>query len=230
MTNLAKPLLHLLIFFIMLIGFPFAAFSQSMESEQYQLDYGDIMVEDSTPSSSGTVAKLSAAEQAVFDKQGFLVLSKTADPLVLSLETTLLSFGQPGSITPNVTNTAQITGTRGYQLNIAQSQPLTSFAERTLPNTSCDSSCSFMTAGKWEKMDKYGLGYTVLSPGTPLDFKNGTYFRALPEISKKEDSAIILENSVHSTSAVDITFRLVIPPDESQSYNTVVYIQALPTY
>ncbi|MEO6508521.1 MAG: hypothetical protein ABIO02_01080 [Patescibacteria group bacterium] len=204
-----------------------------MESKQYQIESEDVSTESlSQNPGSSPEFNLSSEEQKIFSSKGAIVSVDNPKPFQMSLLTTNLSLGRltPGKIS-TASNTIQLYSSNGYQISVSAARPLTSLNGAILKNTQCDSGCSYLHAAPWKSSNVTGLGYSLKGSYLPEDIKDPTYYRALADLSNNERPVKIIDSLVPIEAAEHTMLFKAIPNEkDTQSYSTIITIEALPTY
>ena len=144
-----------------------------------------------------------------------------------------------GSLLPQIPSTASETltvssgGAGGYQIKASENHTLqTSGGVSSIPNTSCDTSCSTTLAGVWNSSSSYGFGYNMSGMDTPSDFIDLTYYRPFADRSNSEDPQVVMSSSyVGRDRQATVTYKVNVEGSQpAGTYNNTIMYTAIPSY
>ncbi len=214
-----------------------------MDSSNYEIQFGNVNIGAKDLSSSsynlGTTLGQTAAQS--FSSAGYYVLAgfqyiHTIIPFRFSISDTAIDLG---SLTPGVGSTAPTTltvsfGAAGqYEVTAIEEGPLRTFSDGTsIPDTTCDSSCTISSADPWTSSASYGFGYNMTGQDIPVDFVNSTYYRPFPDRTQAEAPAIVMSSTdVGRNRQSVMTFKVNVDAVQAAGqYQTVINFVATPTY
>lgn len=214
-----------------------------MQSNSYELQLGHFNMTSGEKSSSGytvtdTVGQTAAGE---FNSAGFTVLAGFQYLYSIprfSFQITDLSIDlgelQAGVFSTGTNQVIISTPSSGYSLLTAAIHPLQlkSAPATTIPDTTCDTTCSITTAGAWTNTAQVGFGFNVAGTSADSDFINSTYFRPFADKSASEShQQIAAASSQVKNDTLSVTYQATIATTQSAGeYETAIEFQALPTY
>jgi hypothetical protein len=232
MLNFSPKQISLAVISASLLSLPVSSYALTMESPQYLLQSQEVTAESIYQDQPEAVkVPLSIVDQRQFDEKGFIAYLEDSSGFSASIDKTNLSFGSSaGAKSVTVSDSIHVSSSRGYQINLSQSRPLTSLTGTTFPNTTCDKSCTDRHASPWTNSTAYGLGYSLNGDGLVEDFVNGSYFRAFSDISAKETPAMVVHFESGGTTSTEMVSKLNRPPADTENYSTTIFIDILPSY
>lgn len=231
--------LFLLIFFLC----PVTGRASNMDSANYEIQFGNVNIgakDLSSPSYNlGTTLGQTAAQS--FSSAGYYVLAgfqyiHTIIPFRFSISDTSIALG---TLVPGVGATAPTTltvsfGAAGqYEVTAIEEGPLRTLSGgASIPDTTCDSSCTITSADPWTSSTKYGFGYNMTGQDIPADFTDGTYYRPFPDRTAAEDPAVVMTSTnVGKNRQSVMTFKANVDAIQAAGqYQTVINFVATPTY
>lgn len=241
-------------FLILTLGFlfPQKTESQSFDSSSYHIDWGNFNMTSGKKTSANYQLTDTVGQNAPgrFTSAGFVVKSgfqyiyDSMEKFSFSISDVSIDFG---SLSPSVgttqSNTITITtpSGKGYEILAIADKPLSNINSQTIPDTSCDSSCSISTSGVWTSNSKYGFGFNaiginssgvVTNIGTSSYFTNSTYYRPFAATSKSQNPQTIMsENSPVKDRSAKITYKINISTYQpSGDYQNLINFIAIPKY
>ena len=253
-------LLFLIFTFTVFLFFAPLSLALDMESTDYKIQYGNVVIGGKDQSSSGYNLSTSIGQVAAneFSSSGYIVKAgfqylHSIIPFTFSISDINIDLG---SLVPNTpsTDTTTLTvsagGAGGYQVTAIEDNPLQTLAVgNTIPNTSCDSGtpCSIGTADVWTSNDDYGFGYNMAGQDVPVDFTDSTYYRPFADNSASPpDSPVVVMSSSKVTMPTGtptpapaserthestVTFKVNVSPLQDEgTYQTVIKFTATPIY
>ncbi len=124
-------------------------------------------------------------------------------------------------------------GAGGYQVKASEDHPLkSSSSATTIPDTTCDSSCSESVAGVWASTSKYGFGFNMSGNDIPADFSGLTYYRQFADRSISETPQIVMSSIyVGRGRQSTVTYKVNISGIQSSgAYKNTIMYTAIPSY
>lgn len=176
-----------------------------------------------------------------FSSTGYRVLSgfqyiHSIIPFSFSLSSIAIPFG---SLTPDTfktltqTLTVSAGGAGGYQVTARENNPLKIIGSApTIPDTTCNVTCSETTAGVWDQTTKYGFGFNMTGNDIPADFTDSTYFRQFADTSNSETAKVVMSSTkVYRSRVATVTYKVNISSlQEAGQYQNIIYYTAIPSY
>ena len=163
---------------------------------------------------------------SLFSSKGYLIqsgfLNSSAGTVFsLSIYPTVVDFG---ALTPNspVEKTLQITVSNGevpgYNISVVEDHELSTSAQATIADTSCNQTnqpCTVNKAVRWDD-GIYGFGYNLVGNTVTRDFTDKSYFRPFANLSQKESPAQIMISQQRKVIDQSVmTLKLNISPDQA---------------
>lgn len=243
------------LFFILLSLYnaPFS-YAETMYSQSFEIDAYNINITAGTTTSDSYNLSTSVGQTAAgkFESDGFIVKAgfqylRSIIPFTFSISDTSINLG---SLTPQVpslhdSKLAVSYGSAGkYMVTASEREPLTSLSRvATIPDTACDggtNTCNTSTARKWTSITAYGFGYNMSGDDIDSDFRDQTYYRPFPDMSKGASPVTIMSNTnvtedyeaePKHVKRSTITFKLnVAPVQAAATYQTIIDFVAVPSY
>jgi hypothetical protein len=215
--------------------------AQDMSSSSYKIRMGNFNMTSGMKNSSSynltdTVGQTAAeyfSSSGYHVKAGFQYVY-TLYPFSFSVSSLAVDLGTltPGTAaTGNHTLTVTAPG-QGYSVSAIESTRLTSTSGATIPDTSCDTSCSETSAGVWTGSTAYGFGYNLQGDDVTADFTGPTYFRPFPDASAAETAATIMSTtSSGKNRTATVTYRANVSGSQAAgTYTTQISYIATPVY
>jgi hypothetical protein len=226
--------------------------AQSFDSASYHIDWGNFNMTSGKKTSTnyqltdtvGQNAPGKFTSSGYTVKAGFQYIYDSMEKFSFSISDISIDFG---SLAPNVgstqSNTISITtpSGHGYQIMAIANKPLSTISSSTIPDTSCDTSCSISSSGVWTSSSKYGFGFNTIginssgvatNIGTSSYFTNSTYFRPFAAASRVESPQIIMsEDSPVKNRSARITYKINISQYQpAGNYENLINLMAVPKY
>lgn len=157
-------------------------------------------------------------------------------PFSFTVSSTSINFGHLIAQTPSTaTNTLTVSsgGAGGYQVKASEGSPLKiDSTATTIPDTSCDTSCSETTAGVWTSTSRYGFGFNMSGDDIPADFTDTTYYRQFANRAGAESAQIVMSSIyVGASRQSTVTYKVNISGvQQSGTYNNIITYTAIPSY
>ncbi|MCW1949374.1 MAG: hypothetical protein KIH89_002925 [Candidatus Shapirobacteria bacterium] len=248
---------NFLILIILILGFIFqlqtkSLLAQSFDSASYHIDWGNFNMTSGKKTSTNYQLTDTVGQNAPgkFTSTGFIVKSgfqyiyDSMEKFSFSISDISLDFG---SLTPNIgstqSNTISITtpSGKGYEILTIANHPLQTIASATIPDTTCDTSCTISSSGVWSSSTKYGFGFNAIginssgaatNIGTSSYFTDSTYFRPFAATSRSESPQTVMsENSPVKNRSARITYKINISRNQpSGDYENLINLIAIPKY
>lgn len=239
MTKLAK-FLKICTFCLLPIAFfllPNKINAQEMSSQNFRLQGGNLNMTSGNKASQNF--KLSdvvgQTASSLFNSKGYFIQSgflNTAAAAVFSMSIypTVVDFG---TLSPNspTEKTLQITISNGdvpgYSISVAEDHELSTSAQATIPDTSCnriDQPCNINKALRWDDAGIFGFGYNLAGSSVARDFTDKTYYRPFANLSQKESPVqIMISQQKKVIDQSVMTLKLNISSDQAvgQYRNTI---------
>jgi len=157
-------------------------------------------------------------------------------PFSFSMSKISINFGHLAAQTPvTVTETLTVAsgGAGGYQVKASESSPMkVSGTSRTIPDTTCDTTCSEAAAAVWSSNSKYGFGFNMSGADIPTDFTDLTFFRQFADRSISESPQVIMSSIYVGSGRVStVTYKVNISGSQASGvYNNIIMYTAIPSY
>lgn len=215
----------------------------NMESDSYQIQWGNINIGGGRKSSSsytvtdtiGQIAPGAYSSSGYNVKSGFQYIY-TLVPFAFSISDVTIDFGTLTSGIPS-TDTNQLTvsagGAGGYQVLAYEDHQLRSEGGQDIPDTTCDTdSCDETNADPWTNSSEYGFGFNINGDDTPSDFVDSSYFRQFADDESGEThQAVMTGSSAVESSQATVTYKVNISGSQAAgNYETGIVYIAIPTY
>jgi len=165
---------------------------------------------------------------------------KSIIPFAFSVSPTLIDFGTLTAGSPKtdtITLTVSAGGAGGYQVTAQENNPLTSSANNTIPDTTCDNgSCDEHNASTWSQNTTYGFGYTMYGNDVPTPFPTaapaGNQYKQFSDKSLNETpEPVMLSSVVGKNRSATMTLKINISGTQAAgNYQNVIIFVATPTY
>ncbi len=176
-----------------------------------------------------------------FSSTGYRVLSgfqyiHSIIPFSFAISSIAIPFGTllpdtPQTITQTLTVSAG--GAGGYQVTARENNPLKIIGSApTIPDTTCNTSCSETTAGVWNQTTKYGFGFNMTGNDIPADFTDSTYYRQFADTSSAETAKVVMSSTrVYRSRVATVTYKVNISTlQKAGQYQNIIYYTAIPSY
>ncbi|MCX7956128.1 MAG: hypothetical protein N2593_03460 [Patescibacteria group bacterium] len=241
-----KKIVNFLFFlFFFLLFFSTTIFSVNMESSRFKIESANTSIASGEKSSSNyklsdTIGQIAAGE---FSSSGYVVKAgfqyiHSIIPFRFSISNTNINLG---TLLPNTPATATTVltvyfGSAGqYQVTVAESHPLKTLSNNTIPDTNCNGgseTCTESIAKTWNLSSAYGFGYNMSGDDIPSDFNSSSKFRPFPDLSASENPVVIMSsNNVGKNRQATMTFKVNISSIQPiGSYQTVINFIATPSF
>lgn len=160
----------------------------SVSSDNYEITWPNLNMGAGLPSSDNYNLGVTTGQLApgLYSSAGYKVRAgfqyiHSIIPFYFKLSDVSIDFG---TLTLNVlTNEQTLTLTvnsgsaGGYQVTAQENDPLTSPADSTIPDTTCDTgdTCTHIDAGTWTDNTTYGFGYSMSGDDVPSEFSGGNF-------------------------------------------------------
>ncbi len=231
-----------IIWLIGILGGGREAAAQDMSSQNFKIEGGNFNMTSGNKASknfklSDVVGQTAAnifASKGYIIQTGFLNTSAGA-PFAFSVSPTLVDFG---ILSPNIPVQKEVRvsisngNATGYNVKVAQNQPLSTSVAAEIPDTVCDTNsnpCIKTIASLWKQNASYGLGYKVSGKTVTKDLLADNYYRPFAATRKNEQPTLFLES--HAKKVVDqatMTLRLVVGPNQPVGqYRNVITFTAM---
>jgi hypothetical protein len=217
--------------------------AENMSSSTYRLIFGNFNMTSGTKTSSSynvtdTVGQTAAGQFGLANnvvKSGFQYIfpietfTFKISPLSIDFGTlTLGSFS-----TANQFLEVTTIGAGGYTVKVSEDHALKQTnGAATIPDTSCDSSCTHTTATTWATVTNVGFGYTVTGDDVIADFVGGTKYKQFASLAEAEFPQTIMSSaSVGTRRHGVLTYRVSINSlQQNGNYSTQITYMAIPGY
>ena len=238
----------LLLFTLCLLSFAKTALGVNMQSDNYQIDMGNLNISAGAPSSSNYKLGITAGQIAPgkYESAGYIVRAgfqyiHSIIPFSFSLSDTSLDFGTlvPNTLTneQSLTLTVNSGSAGGYQVTVQENDPLTSTGGSTIPDTTCDPAdpCTHVDAGSWTQTSTYGFGYTISGDDVPAEFAGGK-FKNFPDAPAESPQKVMGKTPAEGHQAgrgkvATMTARINISStQETGEYQNILIFIATPTF
>ncbi len=233
-------LLISLIAFIYIL--PFSASAQTMSNGAYKIEEGNLNSFSGRASNSQTNITFTSGQSAPgFYKgtnytlqSGFQYLNNS-NAFSFSISNNSINFDElkPGEpITRTNTLTIDPGSQSGYQVIASEDHELKATPSGAfIPDTTCDKgNCTEATSATWSSPLTYGFGYrcdNLLSLDCNIDFTDQTYYKHFSNLSKNQQSVVIMSNNKTPAKAKSqTTYKLNIAGTQPAGIyqNTIIYI------
>lgn len=186
-------------------------------------------------STIGQTAPGVASSSGVYVLSGFQYIHSII-PFSFSISSLAIAFGALTPGTPKTltqTLTVSAGGAGGYQVTAREDHPLKIINKTpTIPDTTCNTSCSETAAGVWTQTDKYGFGFNMAGNDIPTDFAGSTYFRQFADTSNSETAKVIMSSIYVGRSRVaTVSAKLNVSSlQQAGQYQNIIYYTAIPSF
>jgi hypothetical protein len=217
--------------------------AQTFDSASYHIDWGNFNMTSGKKTSDnyqltdtvGQNAPGKFTSTGYTVKAGFQYIYDSMEKFSFTISDIDLDFG---SLAPNVgstqTNTVTITtpSGKGYEILAIANHQLQTINSSTIPNTSCDTSCSISTSDVWTQSNKHGFGFNATGDGTSSYFTDSTYYRPFASTFQGQQPIIFMsENSAVTDHSALITYKINISPYQpAGTYQNLINLIAIPKY
>jgi hypothetical protein len=231
-----------LAFGLYLSGF-IAASAVNMSSDSYKIQWGNINIGGSNPSSTSYKMGITMGQTGpgLYSSTGYKIRAgfqyiHSIIPFSFTISATSVALG---SLTPSSPKTASLNltvsagGAGGYQVLAFENHPLRNNQNTDIPDTTCDSSdCNETTAGVWSLSTTYGFGFNMSGNDIPSDFVDSTYFRQFADQEAGESPQTIMSsNQVTKSSVATATFKANVSATQAAGdYENAITFVAVPKY
>lgn len=214
-----------------------------MTSDSYQIDWPNLNMGAGLPSSSSYNLGVTTGQTApgLYESTGYKVRAgfqyiHSIIPFTFTIDKIAVDFG---SLTVGVGSTDTIGlevscgSAGGYSVTAQENNPLTSTAQSTIPDTTCDptDTCDESDAGTWTQSTTYGFGYSMSGTDVPSEFSGGKYKR-YADISQSEPPQVVMSGTnvgIGKTSTM--TLKVNISGTQAAGvYENILTFIATPTY
>ncbi|KKQ92582.1 MAG: hypothetical protein UT17_C0002G0245 [Candidatus Woesebacteria bacterium GW2011_GWB1_39_10] len=229
------------LYFVLCTGVAYA--QAEVISPNYIIQMPNLNSGAGLPSSSNYKVSSTIGQNAagLFSSAGFRVKSGfqyiySIIPFSFTVSSTSINFGSLIAQTPSTaTNTLTVSsgGAGGYQVKASENNPLKiGSTGTTIPDTSCDTSCSETTAGAWTSSSRYGFGFNMSGDDVPADFTNSTYYRQFANRDGAESPQIVMSSIYVGTGREStVTYKVNISGVQPAGvYNNMITYTAIPAY
>lgn len=230
--------------FLFSIIHPHLAFAETVSSDNYIIEMGNLNMSAGIPSSSTYKMGLTGGQTSpgLYSSTGYRVClgfwcAKNKIPFAFSISGLSIDFG---TITPKTLNTLTnkliVTsgGAGGYQVTARENDTLKTLAGTSwIEDTACDNPfCDETNAAVWNQNTTYGFGYNMSGNDIPATFSGPTLFRPFPSILANEDPAIVMSSAiVGKNRTATVTYQINISGSQAAgNYENYVVFVATPTY
>ena len=233
----------LLIYFFLTFSVTFISAQETIESDNYRIQFPNFNSGAGIPSSSNFKLDSTLGQNApgLYSSAGYLVRAgfqyiHSIIPFSFSVSDIQINFGTLTPETPSTdssTLTVSAGGAGGYSVKASENNPLkTTNGISSIADTLCDTSCSETTAAAWTSSTKYGFGFNMSGDDIPVDFTNSTYYRQFSDISSLENPAVIMSSvNVGRTRTATITYKInVSDVQPAGTYQNIIKFTAIPSY
>ncbi len=183
----------------------------------------------------GQTAQGLATSSGYLVKSGFQYIYSII-PFSFTVSSISINFGHLIPQTPvTATNTLTVAsgGAGGYQVKASENHPMKiPNSTPTIPNTNCDSACTYTTAGVWSSTSRYGFGFNMSGNDIPADFSGLTYFRPFADASISQSPQVVMSSIyVGRGRQSTVTYKVnVSGVQQGGAYNNIITYTAIPSY
>ncbi|HUS60514.1 MAG TPA: hypothetical protein VMX76_04045 [Nevskiaceae bacterium] len=236
---------------VLSLAHPVGAVS-SVSSDNYQIDWPNLNMGAGLPSAEGvyklgvTTGQTAPGFYEYTDgyriRAGFQYIHSII-PFSFSLSPVNLNFGtlSVGVLTneQTITLTVNSGSAGGYQVKAQENDLLTSNANSTIADTTCDTgdTCDHDTDfGTWTDTSTYGFGYTMTGDDVPSGFSSGTKFRNLADAPGEDPVKVMGKTPVEGHQAgkgkiATMSARINISSTQAAgTYRNILTFIAIPTF
>ncbi len=221
------------------------ALAERMQSDSYVIQFGNFNSTSGTKSSASynltdTVGQTASGPYGTYGSTtfiggGFQYIYQIQD-FSFQISKNAIDFGvlTPDTFaTDSHTLTITTRGAGGYAIYAYEQQPLSHHqGSYTIPNTSCDSSCTISTADIWTTPTNYGFGFNMTGDDIPADFVDATYFRPFADASSAQAMQVVMSsNDLATAQESTVTYKVTTGGSQAAGqYTTSVVYVAVPGY
>jgi hypothetical protein len=168
-------------------------------------------------------------------KSGFQYIYSIT-PFSFTISSLSINLGHLTPQTPSTSSenlTVSSGGAGGYQVVASENHPLqVGSTAKQIPNTNCDTSCTYTTAGVWSSTSKYGFGFNMSGNDIPGDFIGLTYYRPFADRSQSQSPQVVMSSaSVGKSRQSTVNYKVNISGTQSAgAYTNVIMFTAIPSY
>lgn len=231
-----------LILIILLSASPVLAV-HPMNSDSYQIDWPNLNMGAGLPDSgtynlgvtTGQIAPGLYSSTGYKVRAGFQYIHSII-PFTFILDKIAVDFGSLTVGTPSTdTIGLEITcgSAGGYSVTVQENNPLTSTAQSTIPDTTCDpgDTCDESDAGIWTLSTTYGFGYNMSGTDVPSEFSGGKYKQYADISSAETPQAVMNGTNVGTGKTSTMTLKVNISGTQAAGiYENILTFIATPTY
>src|SRR3989338_281646 len=219
---------------------PTIAFAQEMSSPNFRIQGGNLNMTSGNKASQNFNLSdvVGQTASSLFSSKGYLIqsgfLNSVAGSLFsLSIYPAVVDFG---TLIPNspVEKTLQITISNGdvpgYSISVAEDHELSTLAQATITNTSCNLTnqpCTINKALRWDDAGGiYGFGFNLAGNSVARDFTDKSFYRPFANLNLKESPAqIMVSQQKRVIDQAIMTLKLNISPEQAvgQYRNTLSF-------
>ncbi len=228
---------------LLLISFGKTFAQKSIESDNYRIQFPNFNSGAGIPSSSNYRLDSTIGQTApgLYSSSGYKVRAgfqyiHSIIPFSFAISDFLIDFGTLTTQSPTTqTNTLTVSsgGAGAYSVKAEENEPLTTLDGSTsIPDTTCDASCTETSAGVWIQNTTYGFGFNVSGDDVPGDFIDGTYYRQFSDASLSEAPATVMASSnVGRGREATITYKVNVSTGQPGGiYQNIITYVAIPGF
>jgi len=211
-----------------------------MTSDSYQIDWPNLNMGAGLPDSGSFNLGVTTGQIApgLYSSAGFKVRAgfqyiHSIIPFTFTIDKIAVDFGSLTVGTPS-TDTIGLEVTcgsaGGYSVTTQENNPLTSTAQSTIPDTTCDpgDTCDESDAGTWTLDTTYGFGYSMSGTDVPGEFSGGKY-KQYADIETPQ--AVMSGSNVGVGKTSTMTLKVNISGTQAAGiYENILTFIATPTY
>lgn len=215
----------------------------TIRSPSYEITWPNINMGAGLPSSDTYKLGITTGQTApgLYSSTGYKVRAgfqyiHSIIPFAFSISDISIEFGTltPGTPTTQTnTLTVSVGGAGGYTVKASENKPLTSDANATIPDTTCDAgNCSQTTAGVWAQNTTYGFGFNMSGTDKPADFVDSTYYRQFADRNSGETAQTVMSGTnVGKDKQATVTYKVNISNTQAAgTYRNIIMFVATPTF
>lgn len=228
---------------LLLIGFGKVLAQEKIRSDNYIIQFPNFNSGAGIPSSDNYRLDSTIGQTApgLYSSSGYKVRAgfqyiHSIIPFSFSISDFLIDFGTLTAQNPTTqTNTLTVSsgGAGAYSVKAEENEPLTTLDGSTsIPDTTCDASCTETSAGVWTQNTTYGFGFNVSGDDVPGDFIDGTYYRQFSDASLSEAPATVMTSSnVGRGRVATITYKVNVSSSQpGGTYQNIITYIAIPGF
>ncbi len=215
--------------------------AETLNSDSYTVRLGNFNMTSGLKSSASynltdTVGQIAAeffAGNGYHVKAGFQYIYTLYD-FSFTISSLLIDLGE---LTPGTFKTASHTlmvsaPGQGYSVSAHELTPLKNESENTIPDTTCNISCTETVAGLWDQTIAHGFGYNVAGDDVSPDFISSLFFRPFPDLSKGDVPAtVMITSQAGKNRTATVTYQANIEAGQpGGAYATQIIYIATPVY